>query len=123
MLVSPLNRAGAIIVRLDLLPIFVDPDNWEWKAKSKAIWKSADEKWQGFNTKWYGTTESQSPSLVDPKYPSLSLEPLPSNLDTFISSSIVVRKSYVMMFGAVWARAISSEGRDGVIITGQPGWH
>ena len=121
MLVSLLNHADAIIVRLDLLPFFVDPDNWEWEAESEAIWKPADENWQSFNTKWYGTTESQSPSLVDPKYSSLSLEPLPPKLDTSILSSIVVRKSYVTMFDTVWARAISSKGRRGVIITGQPG--
>ena len=111
MLVSPLNHACVIIV-LDLLP---DPDNWEWKAKSKAEWKPAGEDWQGFNTKWYGTTESQSAS------PFLSLEPLPTDLDTSISSSIFVRKSYLMMFDTLWTQAIESKRRRGVIITGQPG--
>ena len=91
MLVSSLNHAGAITVRLDLLPILVDPNNWEWKAEHEVIWKLADEKWQDFNTKWYGATESQYPSLVDPEYPSLCLKPLSPNLD--ISSSIVVPKS------------------------------
>ena len=113
MLVSPLMRSLFV---LTYFPIFVDPNNWEWGAKSKAIWEPADEKWQGFNTKWYGTTVDG-----DPKHPSLSLEPLPINLDTSISSSIVIRKSYLTMFDTVWAQAISSKGREGVIITGQPG--
>ena len=77
----------------------------------------AEENWQNFCTKWYGVTESQSAS---PEFPLLSLEPLPElNLST--SSSILVRKSYVTMFDIVWARAIISEGRKGVIISGQPG--
>jgi hypothetical protein len=121
MLVSGPNHAHAIIVRLDVLPIFVDPDNWEWKAESRAVWKPAEENWRHFCAKWYGATESQSASLVDPKSPSLSLEPLPPRLDPSISSSIFVRNSYVTMFDIVWARAISSQGRHGVILTGQPG--
>ena len=112
MLVSLLNHTCVIIIRLDLLPIFVlDPDNWKWEAKSKAIWEPADEKWQGFNTKWYGTTDS------DPK----SVELPPTNLDASTPSSIIVRKSYLSMFDTIWAKAISSKGRKGVIITGQPG--
>ena len=111
------NHAGAIIVRLDLLPTFVDPYNWEWKDESKAVWMPAEENWQKFCTKWYGVTESQSAS---PEFPLLSLEPLPE-LDLSTSSSILVRESYVTMFDTVWARAISSRGRKGVIIAGQPG--
>ncbi len=109
MLVSEPNHAGAIIARLDLLPIFVDPSNWE----CRAVWEPAEEIWQDFRAKWYGVTESQSFSPV------LSLEPLPG-LDP-ISSLILVRESYVTMFDTVWARAITSRGRKGVIITGQPG--
>ena len=113
--VSERNHVGAIIVRLDLLPTFVDPDNWEWKTnESRAVWKPANVHWQNFRTKWYGVTESQS------ALPSLSLKPLP-DLRPSTSSSILVRESYVTMFDTVWARAISSEGRTGVIITGQPG--
>ena len=118
MLVSEPNHAGAIIVRLDLLPTFVDPDNWEWKAESKAVWMPAGENWQNFRTKWYGVTESQSAS---PEFPFLSLEPLP-NIDWHSTSSLIlVRESYVTMFDTVWAQAITSEGSNGVIITGQPG--
>src|SRR6266576_2276341 len=119
MLVSEPNHTGAIIARLDLLPIFVDPGNWEWTAKSRAVWEPAEEIWQDFRAKWYGATESQSASLVDPKSPSLSLEPLPPS-DSSLSSSIFIPKSYVMMFDTVWAQAIMSQGRHGVIITGQP---
>jgi hypothetical protein len=104
-----------------LVPIFVDPNKWEWKAGSRAIWKSAEENWQCFRAKWYGATESQSASLVDPKSPSLSLEPLPPRFDPSITSSIFVRNSYVTMFDTVWAQAIALQGRRGVIITGQPG--
>jgi hypothetical protein len=118
MLVSQLNRVGVMIVHLDLLPIFVDPDNWEWKAKSRAIWKPAEENWRDFRAKWYGAAESQSTSLVSP---SQSLKPPTPSLDPSISSSIFVRKSYVTMFDTVWAKAITSQGRHGVIITGQPG--
>ena len=117
MLVSKLNHPGAIIVRLDLLPTSVDPDNWEWDDKFRAVWTPAGENWQNFCTKWYGATESQS---VSPEFPFLSLEPLPG-LGLSTSSSILVRNSYVAMFDTVWAQAIASDGRDGVIITGQPG--
>ena len=102
---------------LDLLPTFVDPNNWEWKAQSRAVWTLAEEDWQTFCTKWYGATESQSTS---PEFPSLSLEPLPG-FGFSASSSIYVRDSYVTMFNTVWARAITSYGRIGVIIAGQPG--
>jgi hypothetical protein len=100
---------------LDPLPTFVDPDNWEWKAESRAIWMPAGKNWQNFCTKWYGV-ESQSAS------PFLSLEPLGplDKLDPSISS-ILVRESYVTMFDTVWAQVIASEGSNGVIITGQPG--
>jgi hypothetical protein len=127
MLVSEPNHVGAIIVRLDLLPTFADPDNWEWKDESRALWMPAEENWRNFHTKWYGVTESQSASPVfpsaSPAFPSLSLEPLElfPDLDPSTSSSILVRKSYVTMFNTVWAQAITSEGRKGVIITGQPG--
>ena len=41
----------------------------------------------------------QSASLVNPKSPSLSLEPLRARgIDPSVSSSIAVRKSYVTMF-------------------------
>jgi len=120
MLVSEPNHAHAIIVRLDLLPIIVDPNNWQWKAESKAAWKPAEENWRHFCAKWYGATESQSASLIDPKSPSLSLEPPPPGFDPFVSS-IFVRSSYVTMFDTVWAKAIASQGRNGVIIAGQPG--
>ena len=113
--VSEYNHVGAIIVRLDLLPTFVDPDNWEWKTnESRAVWMPADEDWQNFRTKWYGVTESQSAP------PSLSLKPLP-DLDPSTPSSILVRESYVTMFDTVWVQAILSEGHAGVIMTGQPG--
>jgi len=101
--------------------IFVDPDNWEWKAESKAVWEPAEENWRQFHANWYGATGSQSASLVDPKSPSLSLEPLPPGLDPSISSSIFIRESYVRMFDTVWAKAMARQGRHGVIITGQPG--
>jgi hypothetical protein len=116
-LVSESNHAHAIIVRLDLFLIFVDPHNWEWKPEYRAIWEPAEAHWQLFCAKWYGATESQSAFLVAP---SLSLEPLPRLFDPFVSS-IFIRDSYVTMFDTVWAKAIASEGRDGVIITGQPG--
>ena len=115
--VSKPNHAGAIIVRLDLLPTFVDPDNWERKAESRAVWTPARENWQNFCTKWYGATESQP---VSPEFPFLSLEPLPG-LGLSKSSSILVRNSYVTIFDTVWAQAITPDGRNGVIITGQPG--
>ena len=117
MLVSEPIHAHAIIVRLDLFPIFVDLHNWEWKPEYRALWKPAEANWRLFCAKWYGATESQSASLVAP---SLSLEPLPPRFDPFVSS-IFVRNSYVTMFDTVWAKAIASEGRNGVIITGQPG--
>ena len=82
--------------------LFVDASNWEWKAKSRAIWKPAEESWRHFRAKWYGVTESQTASLVDSNSPSLSLEPLPSGFAPFISS-IFVRNSYVSMFDIVWA--------------------
>jgi hypothetical protein len=117
-LVSEPNHAGAIIVRLDLLPTFADPDNWEWKDRSRALWMPADEIWQNFRTKWYGVTESQSAS---PEFPALSLEPLKPlrGFDPSKSSSILVRESYVTMFDTVWAKAMISS--KGVMITGQPG--
>jgi hypothetical protein len=111
MLVSEPNHAGAMVVRFDPLPTFVDPDNWEWRAQFRAKWTPAEEYLQNFRAKWYGVTESQSASAE------LSLKPL-RNLD---QSIILVRESYVAMFDTVWAKAISSLGRRGVIITGQPG--
>jgi hypothetical protein len=120
MLVSEPNYARAVIAHLDSR-LFVDPNNWEWKAESKAAWKPAEENWRQFHANWYGATESQSASLVDPKSPSLSLEPLRRGFDPSISSSIFIRESYVTMFDTVWAKAIARQGRHGVIITGQPG--
>ncbi|KAF8816572.1 hypothetical protein BYT27DRAFT_7248192 [Phlegmacium glaucopus] len=98
-----------------------DPDNWEWKDESRAIWQPAEKNWQHFCAKWYGATESQSASLIDPKSPSLSLEPLPHRLDPSISPSIFICGSYVMMFDTVWAKEMVSQGRHRVILTGQPG--
>jgi hypothetical protein len=106
MLVSKPN-AGAIIVHLDLLPTLADPDNWEWKDRSRALWMPADEIWQNFRTKWYGVTESQSAS---PVFPSLSLEPLkPFPGFRPSTSSIFVRESYVTMSGhEQWHRKVGT---------------
>lgn len=114
MLVSEPNHARAIVD--DLPAIFIDPANWEWNDRS--VWKFATKNWQDFKAKWYGARESAS--LVDPKSTSLSLDPLPPYVDGALPS-ILVRKSYVTMFDHVWARAMSSEGETGTIITGQPG--
>ena len=113
MLVSDLIHA---VVCLGLLPSYLlDPVNWEWDAESRATWKTACKHWPDFRAKWYG-----APELVDPN--SLSLEPLPpSTLDPSISSSILVRESSVTMFHTVWGKAMQSAGKQGVIITGQPG--
>lgn len=92
-----------------------DPANWEWNDRS--VWKLATKNWQGFKTKWYGT--SQCASLVDPKSTPLSLDPL-TRFDG-APPSILVRKSYLTTFDHVWAQAMSSEGEVGTIITGQPG--
>ena len=51
--VSEPNYAHAIIVRLDLLPIFVDPKNWEWAPESRAAWKPAEKNWRRHYAKWY----------------------------------------------------------------------
>jgi hypothetical protein len=115
------NHAPVIIVRLDLLPIFVDPHNWEWKAEDKAEWKLAKKHWQDFFAKWYGATETQSASLVDPDSPYLSLDSLPPDIDPDISSRIFIRNSYVTVFDTLWQLAMAYKGRKGVIITGQPG--
>ena len=95
--------------------LFVDPDNWEWKAERKARWERAEENWQQFRAIWYGSTEPLSASL--------SLEPLPvlPGVNNTISSSIFIRACFVTMFNIVWAKAISRQGENGVIITGQPG--
>jgi len=50
----------------------------------------------------------------------MSLEPLHPYLDDF-PSSILVRESYVTTFESVWALALSSQGRVGAIVNGQPG--
>ena len=80
----------------------------------------AEGNWRQFHANWYRATERQSISIIDPKSPSLSLEPLPTNLDPSISSSIFIRESYVTMF-TVRAKAIARQGRHRVIIIGQPG--
>ena len=114
MLVSePTNHARAIVVDA----IFGDPANWEWN-DTESVWKLATKNWQDFKAKWYGAP--QCASLVDPKSTPLSLDPLPPYVDG-APPSILVRKSYVTMFDHVWARAMSSEGEVGAIITGQPG--
>ncbi|KDR75596.1 hypothetical protein GALMADRAFT_140226 [Galerina marginata CBS 339.88] len=95
-----------------------DPANWEWKAEYKARWNLAESHWQTFCETWYGVPESQP---VDSKSPSLSLEPLPRRIDDSISSTILVRNSYVEMFDTIWARSIKTRGRHGVIVTGQSG--
>lgn len=100
----------------DLPAIFADPASWEWNDAS--VWKLATKNWQDFKAKWYGAP--QCASLVDPKSIPLSLDPLPPYVDG-APPSILVRKSYVTMFDYVWARAMSSEGAVGAIITGQPG--
>jgi hypothetical protein len=70
-----------------------------------------DACWKTFRKNWHG--QSASPGFQ-------FLLPLP-DVDPSISSSILVRESYVTMFDAVWAQAIRSNGRKGAIITGQPG--
>ncbi|KIL59542.1 hypothetical protein M378DRAFT_169206 [Amanita muscaria Koide BX008] len=92
-----------------------DPDNWEWNAESRAVWMPAREDWQTFRQNWHGVTDDQSAS---PGFQFLL--PLPT-VDPSITSSILVRESYITMFDTVWAQAIISNGRIGVIITGQPG--
>ena len=94
----------------------------EWSPKSKARWELAEEPWQAFRDRWYGAepTAAHCASLVDPKSPCLSLEPLRPYLNDF-PSSILVRESYVTTFESVWARALSSRGRIGIIVNGQPG--
>ena len=99
MLVSEPNHAGAIII-LDLLPTLVDPDNWEWEAESRAGWMPAGEDWQTFRKIWHGVTEGQSAS---PGFQFLLPRP---DVDPSISSSILVRESYITMFDTVWAQAI-----------------
>ena len=113
------GERAPIMRRPDLLPIFVDPRNWEWTVKSRAVWEPAEKNWQDFGAKWYGATESQSASLAESQ--SLSLEPLPPRLNQDISSSIFVRESYVTMFDTIWAKAMTILEGYGVIITGQPG--
>jgi hypothetical protein len=103
-------------------PIFADPNNWEWSPRSRATWELAEEPWQAFRDRWYGAepTAAYCASLVDPKSPCLSLEPLHPYLNDF-PPSILVRESYVTTFESVWARALSSRGHTGVIVNGQPG--
>ena len=117
MLVSESTNHTRAIVVDDLPAIFGDPANWEWNDTS-SVWKLATKNWQDFKAKWYGAP--QCASLVDPKSTPLSLDPLPPYVDG-APPSILVRKSYVTMFDHVWARAMSSEGEVGAIITGQPG--
>ena len=38
-----------------------------------------------------------------------------------VISSLFVRDSYVSMYNIVWARAMATKGRRGVLITEQPG--
>jgi len=104
----------------DLTPICVDPDNWKWEEKGH--WAVASNCWQKFKEKWYGNIDNQQPSS-DGHLQSLSLEQLALEYLPFnnSSSSIFVRESYVTMFQLVWARAMSSKGETGVLITGQPG--
>ena len=109
------ERAQSRAFRLDLLPTPVDPDNWVWNAESRAVWMLAGEDWQTFRRNWHGVTGGQSAS---PGFQFLL--PLPA-VDPSISSSILVRESYVTMFDTVWAQAMRSKGRKGVIIAGQPG--
>ena len=75
----------------------------------------AGEDWQTFRRNWHGVTGGQSAS---PGFQFLL--PLPA-VDPSISSSILVRESYVTMFDTVWAQAMRSKGRKGVIIAGQSG--
>ncbi|KAF8803452.1 hypothetical protein BYT27DRAFT_7226058 [Phlegmacium glaucopus] len=109
------------------MKMLVNPDNWEWKTKSKAIWEPAEDNWWDFCAEWYGAMESQFASLIDPKLPSLALaqkitkKAKDQTFKHYISSSIFVCNSYVMMFDTVWAKVIASQGRHRVIITSQPG--
>jgi len=120
------NRLPGIIVG-KLMPILIGPDNWDWEATEH--WQEASRSWRDFNNKWYRPLDSQNLPSVAIQDPSsdvpqfLSLEPLdPTQLPFNNSSStILVRKSYVEMFDRVWARVMSSQGKTGVIITGQPG--
>ncbi|KAJ3497409.1 hypothetical protein NLJ89_g10352 [Agrocybe chaxingu] len=94
-----------------------DPANWQWSDGSRAVWELAQQDLQEFAARWYGATAAQCATLVDPEFPSL---PLPTPFNSSLSS-ILVRKSYVEIFNQVWARALSSQGLTGVLITGQPG--
>ena len=115
------NFAAAITVHHDTTPIFVDPDNWNWSAESRSVWESAEEPWQQLNSRWYGATATEFASPLDPKSQFPSFEPLAPYFHGRSLTSILVRESYVKMFDVVWARAMSSQGTTGVIITGSPG--
>jgi len=89
-----------------------DPLSWKWTMDSTS-WTLAKDMWQEFSSEWYGCNDDNS-LLPDS---SLSLPPLaPSKC-----RSLLVRKCYVEIFDRVWARAFSSNGEVGAIITGQPG--
>lgn len=65
--------------------------------------------WQDIKRDWYGEKEqSVSPSL---SLPLLELEP----------PTILVRDCYVTTFDRIWAKAFQSEGKNGTILSGQPG--
>lgn len=99
-----------IIVPFDFFVL--DPNKWEWKHK----WEPAEDSMQQFRDSWYGaTTDNQSSQSM-----SFYLKPLPHMLDPVISS-LFVRDSYVSMYNTVWARAMATKGRRGVLITEQPG--
>jgi len=88
----------------------VDPDNW--RKEELRGWKLADEDWQVFRKKWYGTRE-------DLMLSTLLLAPLPKPIGGS-SSSILIRESYKLTFDHIWARAMSAPWH-GVVLTGQPG--
>ncbi|PPQ87177.1 hypothetical protein CVT25_014676 [Psilocybe cyanescens] len=97
------NHVHPSILRPDLLPVFVDPANWVWEAQSRARWTPDKGSWRDFCDIWYGAMGTQSTALADPKSPSLSLGPIPG-LGSWISSSVLIRDSYVTLFDAVWAQ-------------------
>ena len=84
-----------------------------------AAWEpSAGKDWVNFYDKWRGSAEDLHSSN---RSQALFLGPLLNGFDSDIGSSIFIRDSYLTMFDTVWAQAIDSRGRNGVVIIGQPG--
>jgi hypothetical protein len=76
-------------------------------------WKLAEKHWQEFSSEWYGCDDDNS------LLPNSSLSLM--SLGDLRQRSLLVRECYVQIFRRVWARAFSSDGSIGAIITGQPG--